>query len=48
MTRPTPKYFVTAKLDSGASKHYVRPEDKECLTDIITVPPSFVGLLDKK
>ena len=41
-------YCVTAKLDSGASKHYVRPEDSACLKDIIHVPPSFVGLPDKK
>ena len=39
---------VTAKLDSGASKHYVRQEDSRCLQNIINVPPSFVGLPDKK
>ena len=42
-----PLNIVTAKLDSGASKHYVRPQDKQCLSDIITVPPSLVGLPDK-
>lgn len=41
-------YIVTAKLDSGVSKHYIRPEDKQCLSDAITVPPYLVGLPDKK
>ena len=38
---------VTAKLDSGASKHYIRPTDIKCLRDIITVPSSLVGLPNK-
>ena len=43
-----PNLYITAKLDSGASKHYVRPEDDECLTNITSVPATFVGLPDKK
>ena len=48
MTRPMPNFFVTAKLDSGASKHYIRPEDSKCLTNITNVPATFVGFPDKK
>ena len=39
---------VTAKLDSGASKHYVRPNDIKCLKDIIPVQSSLVGLPNNK
>ena len=46
-TRPMPLYSITAKIDSGASKHYVRPEDKHCLSNIRKVPLTLVGLPDK-
>ena len=43
-----PTKTVTAKLDSGASKHYVRLKDIKCLKDLITVTSLQVGLTNKK
>ena len=44
---PTSKSFVTAKADSGASKHYIRPNDMACLTDIEQTNKQSVYLFAK-
>ena len=47
LTRLMHTNTITAKLDSGASQHYVRPTDIQCLRNIVTVPKSIVGLPNK-
>ena len=38
---------ILAKLDSGASKSYIRRKGEQCLSDIEKTQPSLVGLLNK-
>ena len=47
LTGPRQISSKTAKLDSGASKTYIRPEDKRCLRNVVAIPTSYVGLPDK-
>ena len=47
MTGPRLLNKKIAKLDSGASKTYIRPEDAQCLKNIERIPTSYVGLPDK-
>ena len=47
LTGPRQISSKTAKLDSGASKTYIRLKDKLCLKNVVTIPTSFVGLPEK-